>query len=137
MPDAKCSWDDYYFLLFLNKIEPLLTNYPYLLLKEFPAPLSALSTIKKTDPRVCERFEVYMSGVEICNCFNELTSYDEQTRRFKIQSKEKMDLYNYELAWPTEFMQVLDNGYPPSAGIALGVERLLLSLIKTENPFYK
>jgi len=136
LPSSDCSWDDYYFLLFLNKVEPELVNYPYLLLKEFPAPLSALSTISEKDPRVCERFEVYLDGIELCNCFNELTSYEEQKMRFKNQAKEKFALYNYETPWPSEFMQTLQQGYPKSSGIALGVERLLLSLLKIENPFF-
>lgn len=136
LPSSECAWDDYYFLLFLNKIEPELVHYPYLLLKEFPAPLSALSTISKTDARVCERFEVYLKGIELCNCFNELTSYEEQKSRFEKQAKEKLSLYKYDLPWPSEFMQTLKNGHPPSSGIALGVERLLKGLLDLENPFF-
>lgn len=136
LPSSECSWDDYFFLLFLNKIEPEFKHYPYLLLKEFPAPLAALSTLKESDERVCERFEVYLSGIELCNCFNELTDFNEQKKRFKLQAKEKKYLYGYELPWPNEFMSMLETGYPKSSGIALGVERLLYSLIKTENPFF-
>jgi lysyl-tRNA synthetase class 2 len=136
MPSIECDWDDYYFLIFLNKIENELINYPYLLISEYPAPLSALSTISKNDPRVCERFEVYMSGVELCNCFNEVTDPVEVKNRFKFQASEKKRLYNYELPWPNEFMQTMNN-YPASAGIALGVERLLGSIIDIENPFFK
>lgn len=137
LPSSDCSWDDYYFLLFLNKIEPKLTNYPYLLIKEFPAQLSALSTISEADSRICERFEVYLSGIELCNCFNELTSYEEQLKRFEFQAAEKKQIYQYETPWPTEFLSTMKKGLPKSSGIALGVERLLYSLIETENPFYK
>jgi lysyl-tRNA synthetase class 2 len=137
LPVSDCSWDDYYFLLFLNKIESRLINFPYLLIKEFPSPLSALSTISKKDPRVCERFEVYLAGVELCNCFNELTSYKEQKRRFSLQANEKKDIYNYEIPWPTNFMQTMEKGLPKSSGIALGIERLLAGLVDIENPFYK
>ncbi|MFT6632573.1 MAG: lysyl-tRNA synthetase class 2 [Bacteriovoracaceae bacterium] len=137
LPVSKCSWDDYYFLLFLNKIEDRLKNFPYLLIKEFPSPLSALSTISQDDPRVCERFEVYLSGVELCNCFNELTSSKEQRRRFELQAQEKKDIYNYDLPWPNDFMEIMNKGLPNSSGIALGVERLLTSLVDLENPFYK
>ncbi len=52
------AWDDYYFLLFLNKIEPHLAHYPFLLIDEFPHHLAALSTLKLEDNRVCERFEI-------------------------------------------------------------------------------
>lgn len=136
LPDQKCSWDDYYFLLFLNMIEPKLVNFPYILLSEFPAPLAALSTLKESDPRVCERFEIYMDGIELCNAFNELTDYEELQKRFEFQKKEKQELYKYDLPWPEDFMQVMKNGYPKSSGIALGVERLLKIMQKVENPFY-
>ncbi len=130
------SWDDYYFLLFLNKIEPHLVHYPFLLLYEFPNHLSALSTLKKDDPRVCERFEIYSKGVELCNCFNELTDLKIQKERFRLQAEEKKSLYNYELPEPTVLYQAMERGLPSSAGIALGVERFLKVLTGVENPFW-
>ncbi len=130
------SWDDYYFLLFLNKIEPHLAHYPYLLLYEFPNHLSALSTIKESDPRVCERFEIYAKGVELCNCFNELRDIKIQKERFLFQAEEKQKLYGYSLPEPTVLYSALEKGFPPSAGIALGVERLLRVLTGIENPFW-
>lgn len=136
VPAAECEWDDYFFLLYLNKIEPLLKKYPLLLVKEFPAPLAALSTLKKDDPRVCERFEVYINGVELCNCFNELTDSAEQKKRFSEQANLKNKLYGYSLPEPKAFYQSLEKGLPPSAGIALGVDRLLSSLFEIENPFF-
>lgn len=136
VPAAELEWDDYFFLLYLNKIEPHLTKYPLLLIKEFPAPLAALSTLKKDDPRVCERFEVYVNGVELCNCFNELTDVVEQKKRFAEQKLLKKKLYGYELPEPVKFYQSLERGLPPSSGVALGVERLLSSLFEIENPFF-
>ena len=136
VPQEELEWDDYFFLLYLNKIEPLLTKYPILMITEFPAPLSALSTLKKEDPRVCERFEVYINGIEICNCFNELTDAKEQRRRFSEQNRLKQELYHYSLPEPKTFYQTMDKGFPPSAGIALGVERLLHTLFEVEEPFF-
>lgn len=136
VPEGELQWDDYFFLLYLNKIEPEIAKYPLLMITEFPAPLSALSTLKKDDPRVCERFEVYINGIEICNCFNELTDAKEQRRRFSDQNKLKKDLYHYSLPEPKKFYQAMDKGLPQSAGIALGVERLLHTLFEVENPFF-
>lgn len=130
------SWDDYYFLLFLNKIEPHLIHYPYLLLYEFPNHLSALSTLKESDPRVCERFEIYSKGVELCNCFNELRDLKIQKERFHLQAEEKEKLYGYKLPEPTVLYNALQKGLPESSGIALGVERLLKVLTGIENPFW-
>lgn len=136
VPEASLEWDDYFFLLYLNKIEPQLIHYPILMVTEFPAPLSALSTLKASDPRVCERFEVYINGIELCNCFNELTDAKEQRVRFETQNELKQKLYHYQLPEPRQFYQTMERGYPPSAGIALGVERLLHSLFDVENPFF-
>ena len=131
----KLSWDDYYFLLFLNEVEPKLKKYPFILLYNFPKQLSALSTICSKDERVCERFEVYSFGIELCNCFNELTDLSKLKDRFETQAKEKKNLYKYELPEPKEFYNTM-RSLPKSSGIALGVERLLLSITETENPFF-
>jgi elongation factor P--(R)-beta-lysine ligase len=136
VPAAECEWDDYFFLLYLNKIEPEINKIPLLLIYEFPAPLSALSTLKIQDPRVCERFEVYINGVELCNCFNELTDLKEQKKRFDEQIISKKKHYRYQLPEPTQFYASLSKGLPPSTGIALGVERLLYATCEIENPFF-
>lgn len=136
VPTSECEWDDYFFLLYLNKIEPQITKYPLLMVYEFPAPLSALSTLKASDPRVCERFEVYINGVELCNCFNELTDIVEQKKRFADQNLLKKKLYKYSLPEPKKLYAAMEKGLPPSAGIALGVERLLYSLCEIEDPFF-
>ncbi len=137
IPSPKTGgWDDYFFLLFLNCIEPKLKEYPLLLLYEYPHHLSALSTIKKNDPRVCERFELYVNGIEICNAFNELTEIEEQKRRFIQDLKDKKSLYDYTLSEPEVLYQALENGIPPSGGIALGVERLLATLTNNCFGFY-
>ncbi len=136
VPTCELEWDDYFFLLYLNKIEPHISRYPLLLLSEFPAPLAALSTLKVDDPRVSERFEVYVNGIELCNSFNELTNPTEQRLRFGVQNRLKRKLYGYDLPEPRKFYQALDNGFPESAGIALGVERLLHAIFEVENPFF-
>jgi lysyl-tRNA synthetase class 2 len=136
LPDSECSFDDYFFLLFLNEVEPVLSDYNYLLLKEYPHQLAALSTLKESDPRVCERFEIYLNGVELCNCFNELTDLKLQKARFLKQALEKSKLYNYQLPQPNVLYNALERGLPASSGIAMGVERLLLGLTKISNPFF-
>lgn len=136
LPSIELAWDDLFFLLHLNKVEAQMAKWPLLLITEFPAPLAALSTIKPSDPRVCERFEVYINGVEICNAYNELIDAKEHRKRFEAQAIEKKALYGYELLAPTKFLNALDKGLLPCAGIALGVERLLSSLFSIENPFF-
>ena len=126
-------WEDYFHMAFLNLIEPHFQQKDLVVVDEFPAPLAALSTLKKDDPRVCERFEIYISGIELCNCFNELTKIEEQRERMKEEALRKRELYQYELPEPNILYQALTKGIPPSAGIALGVERLLMGLLSPES----
>lgn len=136
LPKEELLWEDYFFLLFLNKVEPFLKNHPLLILKEYPHYLSALSTLKKEDPRVCERFEIYINGIEIGNCFNELTDYHEQMKRFEESSILKEDLYKYRLPFPEVMEKSLKKGLPQSSGIAIGVERLLSQVCNKEHLFF-
>ncbi len=121
----KLSYDDLFFLVFLNLIEPKLIHYPFLFLYEYPYPMAALSTLKPTDQNVCERFELYAHGIELCNAFNEVTDIEILKTRFEKQSREKLELYKYQLPEPKRFYRTMTQGYPTSAGIALGVERLM------------
>ncbi|OFZ13190.1 MAG: EF-P lysine aminoacylase GenX [Bdellovibrionales bacterium GWA2_49_15] len=132
----KFGWEDYFFLLFLNEIEPRLKNMGAVLLYEFPAPLAALSTIKPQDPRVAERFEIYLNGVEICNAYNELTNAKEQRRRFEASMEQKQRLYGHTSPMPERFLANLERGMPPAAGIALGVERLIMALTQETEVFW-
>ncbi len=136
LPKTELPWDDLFFLLHLNKVEPELHRWPLLLVYEFPAPLAALSTLKQSDPLVCERFEVYARGIELCNAYNELTDAGEQRRRFALQAREKKEIYSHVLPEPTRFLAALDRGLPACAGVALGVERLLHALWDVEDPFF-
>ncbi|RLA63253.1 MAG: hypothetical protein DRQ88_12150 [Epsilonproteobacteria bacterium] len=136
LPKSELEWDDLYFLLFLNEIEPKLSGDSPWLLYEFPHHLSAYSTIKKEDPRVCERFEIYWNSLELCNCFNELTDPIEQKDRILKQAELKKELYGYSLPTPSKFLDVMNQGLPASSGIAMGVERLLSAITGISDPFW-
>ncbi len=136
VPKEVLSFEDYFFLLFLNKIEPLLEKeYPFLFLYEYPAPLKALSTLKKEDNRVCERFELYAHGIELGNCFQELCDLKEQKKRFQEQAVEKKSLYDYTLPRADVLFHSLERGLAAPSGIAVGVERLLKILSQNQDPF--
>lgn len=137
VPDSSLIYEDSFFLLFLNKIEPHFKNFKYLQVSEYPSPLAALSTLKEDNEKVCERFEIYLKGVELCNCFNELTDLNLQKERFIKQNQEKKNLYGYNLPEPKVLYNALERGLPKSSGVALGVERLLMSLFDIKNPFYQ
>lgn len=127
------AWEDWFFLLFLNFIEPSLKNYKSIIVDEYPAPLAALSTLKPTNKKVCERFEFFVNGIEIANCFNELVDINEQKDRFSKDIIQKRISYNYELPEPTILYNALSKGIPSSCGIALGVERFLSTALEKEK----
>ncbi|HWE27979.1 MAG TPA: amino acid--tRNA ligase-related protein, partial [Polyangia bacterium] len=70
---ADGAWDDVFFTMFLDAVEPHLGQTEPTLVYDWPRPLCALAREKPSDPRVVERFEVYASGLELCNAFGELT----------------------------------------------------------------
>jgi len=120
------SWDDIFFRLFLEQIETRLGMGRPTILMEYPVAMAALSRPKPSDPRVAERFELYVCGLELANAFGELTDAGEQRRRFELDMDLKQSLYGLRYPIDEDFIAALEEGLPPCAGIALGVDRLAL-----------
>jgi lysyl-tRNA synthetase class 2 len=80
VPDGG-GWDDVFFTVFLDAVEPKLGRERPVILYDWPRPLAALARLKPGDPRVVERFEAYAGGLELCNAFGELTDPTEQRAR--------------------------------------------------------
>ena len=81
------AWDDPFYQLFLDRIEPELARSRPTFVFDWPAPLAALARPKPGDPRVVERFELYAGGLELANAFGELTDAVEQRRRFEAEAR--------------------------------------------------
>jgi elongation factor P--(R)-beta-lysine ligase len=120
------SWEDVFFRIFLEKIEPHLGVGAPTILFDYPISMAALSRPSPTDGRVCERFELYVCGLELANAFSELTDAAEQRRRFDAERALKQSLGGDVYPIDEDFMAALEHGMPPSAGIALGVDRLAM-----------
>ena len=114
----------------VEQIEPRLSETGPVFLYDYPAQLAALSRLKHNDPTLAERFELYIGGLELANAFSELTDPDEQARRFRkeIQDRERAGKTLYPL--PEKFIRDLGN-MPDAAGIALGVDRLVMLFTDT------
>jgi len=116
--------------ILVEYIEPHLGAERPTFLHDYPAPLAALARIKKSDPAVAERFELYIGGMELANGFSELTDAGEQRRRFEEASEARADKHWAPYAMPEKFLTALEY-LPPSAGIALGIDRMIMLLSDT------
>jgi lysyl-tRNA synthetase class 2 len=119
---------DAFFLDLIEKVEPELARKGAVFLFDFPERLGALARPKAGDPLLCERFELYLDGLETCNGFSELTDPVEQRRRFERDNAERRRRGREPYPVDEGFLAALERGMPPSAGNALGVDRLLLAL---------
>lgn len=119
-------------LLLTHCIEPDLGKGAPTFIYDFPATQAALSRLQKTNPPVASRFEVYWKGIELANGFHELQSMDEQRKRFEHNLHERQKLHLPLLPMDEYLLNALDHGLPDCAGVALGVDRLImLALNKT------
>ncbi len=119
------GWDDVFFHLFLQRVEPKLGLDRPTFLTEYPAQMASLARLKPGDPGVAERVELYARGVELGNGFSELTDAVEQRKRLveeqalrRAQGRPAFDL-------DERFLAALPK-MPPSGGIAVGLDRVLM-----------
>lgn len=129
-PGKDEKYEDLFYRIFLNEIEPKLVEPT--IVHHYPAQMAALAKISDKDKNYAERFEVYVDGMEIANAFSELTDAKEQLKRLKEEQKlrrlEGKDVYDIDM----EFIEALKT-MPRSAGIALGVDRLVQVLGGCKN----
>ncbi len=124
------SYEDLFYKIFLNKIEPNLIEPT--IVHHYPAQMSALSKISQVDPRYAERFEVYINGIEIANAFSELTDQKEQENRLEEEKNLRKNLGKDLYEIDKEFLEAVKN-LSNCAGIALGVDRLIMVLLGINN----
>ena len=120
------TWEDVFFRIMLDRIEPRLGHGRLTFLIDYPACLAALARRKPGDQRVAERFEMYACGVELANGFSELTDAAEQRRRFEHDQEMHLHLYGVAPPIDEDFIAALTAGLPESAGCALGFDRLVM-----------
>ena len=122
---AATAWDDIFYQVFLDRIEPELARSGPTFVFDWPAPLGALARPHPRDPRVVERFELYAGGLELANAFGELTDPVEQRRRFEeeaqIRAARGKAVYPIDEALLAALPRM-----PPTSGIALGLDRLIM-----------
>lgn len=111
--------------IMVQEIEPNLGVEIPTFIYDYPAERGALARLKQEDPSVAERFELYIGGLELANGFSELVDSEEQRKRFHLENENRQSIGKRIYSMPDKFLAELDN-MPPSAGIALGVDRLAM-----------
>jgi lysyl-tRNA synthetase class 2 len=119
------AWDDVFYQVFLDRIEPVLAASGPTFVLDWPEPLGALARPNPAAPGFVERFELYAGGLELANAFGELIDPVEQRRRFEVEARERAargkDVYPLDEALLAALPRMR-----PTSGIALGFDRLVM-----------
>ncbi|MFC1569506.1 EF-P lysine aminoacylase EpmA [bacterium] len=129
----KDDWETLFHRLFMDKIEPNLGIPQPVFIIDYPQKIGLMARSKSEDSRFVERVELYIAGLELANGYSELTDPNEQLQRFSKQQKIKKDYNSKNYPIDHELIDAMKLGLPNCAGIALGIDRLLMFLLnKTE-----
>jgi elongation factor P--(R)-beta-lysine ligase len=119
------TWGDIFSRVIVERVEGNLGIGRPTILMDYPAATAALARPSPQDPRVAERFELYVCGVELANAFGELTDPAEQRRRLEAEMAEKSRIYGERYPLDEDFLAAL-GAMPPASGCALGFDRLIM-----------
>ncbi len=135
LPINSCeTWDDIFFTIFLNEIEPKLKAYTKpIFIYDYPSSQAALARKSHKDPFWAERFELYIAGIEIANAYSELIDEKEQRDRLIEEQNQRKNLKKSVFDIDEEFLNSLKSIRKPCSGIALGVDRLIMLLTDTKS----
>jgi lysyl-tRNA synthetase class 2 len=125
---AGLTRDDWLDLLLTHRIQPLFPRDRITAVHDYPASQCALAKIRAGEPPVAERFELYLGVHELANGYHELTDAAEQRRRFDRDNARRRERGLAELPLDENLLAALECGLPDCAGVALGIERLLMAM---------
>ncbi|PIT86454.1 MAG: EF-P lysine aminoacylase GenX, partial [Candidatus Magasanikbacteria bacterium CG10_big_fil_rev_8_21_14_0_10_43_6] len=131
-PGETESYEDLFYRIFLNKIEPALGDMGVVMIHHYPAQMASLAMLSEKDRRYAERVEVYAGGIELANGFTELTNGDQQRERFEAEQAMRRNLGKPVYPIDEDFIEAVDS-LPNCAGIAIGVDRLVQMLLGCQN----
>jgi lysyl-tRNA synthetase class 2 len=129
-PLSHQEWLD---LLLAEVIEPNLSGETITVIHDFLPEQAALARIRPDDPPVAERFEVYLGQVELANGYQELTDAGEQLERFEKEKRTREARGEEAAPIDLNLINAMRQGLPECSGVAMGVDRLLMALLKLEH----
>jgi len=125
--------DDWLDLLLTHRIQPAFPPDRITVIRDYPASQCALARIRDDDPPVAERFELYLGTQELANGYHELNDAAEQRARFERDNARRRVRGLGELPLDENLLAALEQGLPDCAGVALGIERLLMALTGSDD----
>ena len=129
--ESDVGWGKLVDTVFSKRVEPTLIEPTFIL--DYPKELSPFAKAHRSKEGVVERWEAFLGGVEIANSFSELNDPDEQRRRFEQQAAE-LDRGDEEAQpYDETFIEALEQGMPPTGGVGLGIDRLVMMLTNTAS----
>lgn len=128
----RASFSDAFFHVMIKYIEPNLPFHSPVVISRWPIQLAALAAPCHDDPRYCDRFEIYYRGVELANAYQECTDQQILRSRFIAENVERSALGKPKFAIDESFLASIDH-MPSSAGIAMGIDRLLMTVAKKSD----
>jgi lysyl-tRNA synthetase class 2 len=129
-PLDQMQWLD---LLFAEVVQPGLPGETFTVVYDFLPEQAALARVRAGEDPVAERFEVFLGQMELANGYQELTDADEQLRRFERENHLRDIRGEDQAPIDSRLVQALRHGLPECSGVALGVDRLLMSMLKLEQ----
>ena len=117
--------------LFSDHVEPTLIQPTFV--TDYPRALSPLAKGSAQDPRLVERFELFMAGFEIVNAFSELNDPEDQRQRFEDQRRAAAEGDAEAHPMDEDFLNAMEYGMPPTGGLGMGIDRLTMTLADAPN----
>src|SRR6185369_2731657 len=130
---AGLTRDDWLDLLLTHRIQPAFPRERISVIFDYPMSQCALAKIRHDDPPVAERFELYVGTQELANGYHELTDATEQRARFMRDNARRHERGLQELPIDENLLAALESGMPDCAGVALGIERLLMVMTGSDD----
>ena len=127
------SRDDWLDLLLTHRIQPNFPSDAITVVFDYPATQCALARIRRDNPPVAERFEIYVGTHELANGYHELNDPIEQRARFVRDNARRRERGLPAVPIDENLLAALERGIPDCAGVALGIERLLMAMMRTDN----